>query len=345
VLRRGLITQQENIEEIRLISLTKWINSIELIAGAEIIPIKNDASERRYFRLKKGNDSYIVVDARLNENCLSFVEIARYFEEMDLCVPNIFEVDLENSFLLISDMGSDHYFDSFQSKPEKVNELYIDAIDALLLMQNRGIAYAKSLPSYNENLLNHELSLFKDWFCSKHLNLEFNNIQENEWKVCCDFLVKNALDQQKVFVHRDYHSKNLMVIPKKNPGILDFQDAVKGPFTYDLVSLLKDCYIAWPREQVHLLALYYYENIDKNIFRNLSEEQFLTYFELMGLQRHLKVAGIFCRLNYRDGKPNYMKYIYTVLDYIIEITSKYSELIFVDNLITEKIIPMLSETK
>ena len=157
--------------------------------------------------------------------------------------------------------------------------------------------------------------------------------------------MNNALKQKKVFVHRDYHSKNLMVIPKNNPGILDFQDAVKGPFTYDLVSLLKDCYIAWPKEQVHLLALYYYENIDKNLFRNLSEEQFLTYFELMGLQRHLKVAGIFCRLNYRDGKSNYMKNIHTVFDYIIEITSKYSELIFVDNLIREKIIPMLSETE
>lgn len=345
MLRRTLISQQKNIKEIRLISLTKWINSIELIEGAEIIPIKNDASERRYFRLKKGEDTYIAVDVGLNENCLTFVEIARYLAEMSLCVPNIFEVDLENSFLLISDMGSDHYFDSFQSKPEKVNKLYIDAIDALLLMQNRGAAYAKSLPSYNENLLNYELSLFKDWFCSKHLNIDFNDFEEDKWKICCDFLVNNALEQQKVFVHRDYHSKNLMVIPNHNPGILDFQDAVKGPFTYDLVSLLKDCYIAWPREQVHLLALYYYENIDKNIFRNLSEEQFLIYFELMGLQRHLKVVGIFCRLNYRDGKPSYMRDIHTVLDYITEITSKYSELTFIDNLIREKIIPMLSEVK
>ena len=345
MLRRALISQQENIEEIRLISLTKWINSIQLIAGAKIIPIKNDASERHYFRLKKGNDSYIAVDAKLNENCLTFIEIAKYLAEMDLCVPDIIEVDLENSFLLISDMGSDQYFDSFQSKPDKVNKLYFDAIDALLIMQNRGGAFENSLPPYNKTLLNYELSLFKDWFCSKHLNLDFNDLEEEEWKICCDFLINNATEQQQVFVHRDYHSKNLMVIPKNSPGILDFQDAVKGPFTYDLVSLLKDCYIARPKEQTHLLALYFYENLDKNFLSNLSEDQFLIYFELMGVQRHLKVAGIFCRLNYRDGKPSYLKDIHNVLDYIIEITPKYSELTFIDNLIKEKIIPILSDIK
>ncbi|MBM37630.1 MAG: aminoglycoside phosphotransferase [Woeseia sp.] len=345
MLRRVLINKQENIEENSLIALTKWINSLKRIAGAEIIPLKNDASERRYFRLRKESESFIAVDASLNENCFKFIEIAKYLAKMDLCVPNIIEVDLKNSFFLVSDMGSDQYFDSFQSNADTVNELYTDAIDALLIMQNQGVVFEDSLPKYNKSLLNYELSLFKDWFCSKHLNLDFTNLEEDKWKICCDLLINNALEQRQVFVHRDYHSKNLMVMSKRSPGILDFQDAVKGPFTYDLVSLLKDSYIAWPREQVNLLANYYFENLDKNIFSSLSKEQFFIYFELMGVQRHLKVAGIFCRLNYRDGKPSYLKEINTVLNYIIEITPKYSELIFIDNLIREKIIPMLDDMK
>jgi aminoglycoside/choline kinase family phosphotransferase len=227
------------------------------------------------------------------------------------------------------------------SSPESAEGLYRDALVALAKVQSRGTAFQGALPPYNKDLLHRELSLFHDWLCEQHLQLEFSDDDEAEWAVLCDLLVNSALDQPQVFVHRDYHSRNLMVTENNNPGILDFQDAVEGPLTYDLVSLLKDCYVRWPSDQVEDWALAFFASLDEPVRAQLDQDQFLRYFDLMGVQRHLKAAGIFARLNNRDGKPAYMDDIPRTLQYIVDLEPKYTELDFLVRLINERCLPLL----
>ena len=208
-----------------------------------------------------------------------------------------------------------------------------------LPMQRRGIAFQASLPPYDDALLRFELSLFHDWLCGTHLGLSFSAAEAKAWQTCCDLLTENALNQPQVFVHRDYHSRNLMVTDENNPGILDFQDAVEGPLTYDLVSLLKDCYVRWPAEQVRQWALQFYRGLDGSMRSQVDELQFRRYFELMGVQRHVKAAGIFARLNHRDGKPAYLADIPRTLSYIVELGPQYEELQFLVRLIEENVMP------
>jgi len=274
------------------------------------------------------------------DGCLRFVQIAGYLEAMQLTAPRIIEADLENGFLLLSDLGSEQYLDRLERDPGQAESLYYDAIDALVTLQQHGEAYQSSLPPYDETLLRFELSLFRDWLCGTHLQLEFSADDDKQWQACCEALVENALHQPQVFVHRDYHSRNLMVLEEGNPGILDFQDAVEGPFTYDLVSLLKDCYVRWPADQVRRWALYYYQQLSNNTRAQVDEQQFCRYFELMGVQRELKAAGIFCRLNYRDGKSAYLADVPRTLEYIVELGSRYSELSFLVPLIDKRILPV-----
>ena len=267
------------------------------------------------------------------------MKVSGYLEAMQLCAPRVLEADVENGFLLLTDLGSDEYLDRLQNEPDSADELYHDAIEALLIMQRSGEAYQSSLPPYDEKLLRFELSLSRDWLCGTHLKLNFSDDDEREWQVCCDLLVRNAMSQPQVFVHRDYHSRNLMFMPKENPGILDFQDAVEGPFTYDLVSLLKDCYVRWPADRVRQWALHYYQQLSEETRIQVDEQQFCRYFELMGVQRQLKAAGIFCRLNHRDGKSRYLNDVTRTLEYIVEISPRYEELSFLQHLIEARILP------
>lgn len=273
------------------------------------------------------------------EDCLPFVRIAGFLESMRLSSPRIIEADIENGFLLLSDLGSEQYLDKLVEEPHLADSLYGDAIDALLVMQRRGEAYQTALPPYDEKLLRFELSLFHDWLCGAHLQLQLSDDDEQRWRACCDMLVETAQRQPQVFVHRDYHSRNLMVLNEDNPGILDFQDAVEGPFTYDLVSLLKDCYVRWPADQVRMWALGYYQKLNDNTRTQIDEQQFLRYFELMGVQRQLKAAGIFCRLNHRDGKGTYLNDVPRTLEYIVEIGPRHEELSFLVRLIEEQVLP------
>jgi len=274
------------------------------------------------------------------EDCLPFVRVAGYLEAMQLTAPRIIEADLANGFLLLSDLGNEQYLQRLESDSGFADLLYRDAIDALLKMQQRGTAYQNALPPYDEELLRFELSLFRDWLCGTHLQLDFSVDDERQWQTTCDVLVDNALSQPQVFVHRDYHSRNLMVLEDGNPGILDFQDAVEGPFTYDLVSLLKDCYIQWPVEKVRQWALSFYHQLDDNMHAVVDEEQFIRYFELMGVQRHLKAAGIFCRLNHRDGKAAYLTDVPRTLAYIVELAGRYESLQFLVQLIETRVLPV-----
>jgi aminoglycoside/choline kinase family phosphotransferase len=345
-LRRISITRNDTAADHRLIALIDWISGIDEVAGCKPTPASSDASFRRYFRLRNGPKSFIVMDAPPpEEDCLPFIRIAGYLEAMQLNAPRIIEADVENGFLLLSDLGSEQYFTRLESAPEQAESLYADAIDSLLLMQRRGAAYQSSLSAYDETLLRFELSLFRDWLCGTHLKLNFSDDDERCWQACCDVLVDNATRQPQLFVHRDYHSRNLMVMEQGNPGILDFQDAVEGPITYDLVSLLKDCYVRWPVDQVRQWALSFYRKLSATTHEQMDEQQFFRYFELMGVQRELKAAGIFCRLNHRDGKTVYLGDVPRTLDYIVELGSRYEELNFLVPLIEEQIMPALGDAE
>jgi aminoglycoside/choline kinase family phosphotransferase len=279
------------------------------------------------------------------EDCLPFLRVAGYLEAMRLNAPRIIEANLDEGFLLLSDLGSRQYLDALLEDTAFAPDLYTDAIQALLAMQRRGAAYQSQLPPYDDTLLRFELSLFHDWLCGTHLDIEFSDKDEQAWQDCCDLLVANALDQPLVFVHRDYHSRNLMLTAADNPGILDFQDAVEGPLTYDLVSLLKDCYVQWPAEQVWQWALEFYNGLGAAICERIEEEQFRRYFELMGAQRHLKAAGIFARLCHRDGKSAYLADVPRALSYIVELGPRYPELGFVIELIESRVLPGMGATE
>lgn len=319
--------------------MSAWVRQFAGFESANPVPASTDASFRRYFRVQ-GDVSCIIMDAPPpQENCLPFIRIADQLEKMGLNSPRVLKEDLDRGFLLLSDLGSTPYLVAIERHPEHAPSLYMDAIDALLMMQTRGANVQSELPPYNETMLYFEMSLFHDWLCERHLEIQFSDDEEKLWKECCDAVIGNAVNQPRVFVHRDYHSRNLMVTEFGNPGILDFQDAVEGPLTYDLVSLLKDCYIKWPEEQILQRALYFREYSE--IAARLEQNQFIRDFHLMGIIRHLKAAGIFARLLHRDGKPGYLKDIPRTLSYVADIAPRYPELSFLGEFIEERVLPAL----
>ena len=322
--------------------MIEWLNTIGAAAGIDPVPASADASFRRYFRLQSGTKSFIVMDAPPEqEDCTPFLRVAAQLEAMQLNAPRIIEANVEQGYLLLSDLGTRLYLAALTEDPAQAPQLYADAMRALISMQDRGVAYQATLPPYDEKLLRFELSLFHDWLCETHVGVNFAADDEARWQALCDVLVANALDQPQVFVHRDYHSRNLMLTAADNPGLLDFQDAVEGPYTYDLVSLLKDCYVRWPTEQVQEWALVFYAMLDAELRDRVDEPLFLRQFDLMGVQRHLKAAGIFARLNHRDGKPGYMADIPRTLQYVTELGTRYPDLDFACELIDNKILPAL----
>ena len=345
-LRRVTIASSATSTDARLAALRDWTRDIDTVAGSEPVPASIDASFRRYFRLQGRGDSFIVMDAPPEkEDSVPFVRVAGYLEAMRLNAPRVVEANLEQGFLLLTDLGTRQYLAELSEDKGGAPALYRDAIDALLVMQKEGTAFQSQLPPYDDALLRFELSLFHDWLCGTHLGLQFDDAAEREWQSLCDLLVANALEQPQVFVHRDYHSRNLMVMDENNPGILDFQDAVEGPLTYDLVSLLKDCYMKWPADRTWQWALDFYNGCDASLREQVSLERFRRYFELMGVQRHLKAAGIFCRLNHRDGKDGYLKDIPRTLSYIVDVAPRYGELAFLLSLIETEVLPGMEARK
>jgi len=309
------------------------------LEGVTPVPASTDASFRRYFRVN-GTTSLIVMDAPPpQEDCRPFVQIAAYLESMGLNAPRVLEADLDRGYLLLSDLGSKQYLTEMELHPQTAESLYGDAIDALLRLQDKGGEFRRKLPLYGEKLLRIEMSLFHDWLCQRYLSLQFSDVDETSWRACCDDLQTVALAQSSVFVHRDYHSRNLMFIDNDNPGILDFQDAVDGPLTYDLVSLLKDCYVKWPEEQTNSRLKYFYARSPIAATKDFSE--FQRDFDLMGVQRHLKAAGIFARLCMRDGKSGYLQDIPRTLSYIVDIAPRYAELEFLGELIALRVLPAI----
>ena len=311
----------------RLDQLRQWTHSQIAWPVEELVPASSDASFRRYFRVSDGNNSYILMDAPPGqEDCRPFIHVSELMLQLGLHVPEVIASDLERGFLLLSDLGSQSYLDALDETT--VDRLYGDAMGALLALQSC-VTPDCGLPNYDRSLLLTEMGLFRDWLLGRHLGIELGGSQAAELDTCFNLLADNALGQPQVCVHRDYHSRNLMVCDRHNPGILDFQDAVIGPVTYDLVSLLRDCYISWPRERIEAWVAGYYDRaLQSGVFcrEQGSEADFLRWFDLMGVQRHLKAAGIFARLNHRDGKPGYLGDIPRTLGYVCEVSAGYPEL-------------------
>lgn len=320
----------------RLRDLTDWVSEHIQAMGFKthhpampLSAVSGDASFRRYFR-GYGYDgaiqhTFIVMDAPPEkESSEAYVKIARQLEEHGLQVPHIHVANLDKGYLLLSDLGDELYLNHLNTA--SVNHLYKVALDALLQLQQCD-SLISELPSYDTPLLSAELHLFTEWFCDQLLHLSLDEQEQALIDKTFDKLIVSALAQPQVCVHRDYHSRNLMLTSEKNPGILDFQDAVKGPITYDLVSLLKDCYISWPRNQIEQWVISFANQLrEKKWLADVSDEQFLRWFDWMGVQRHLKVLGIFSRLNLRDHKPRYLNDIPLVFDYVLETTDRYEEL-------------------
>ncbi len=282
-----------------------------------------DASFRSYWRVRQGVRSWVVMNAPPDkEDVGPFIDIATRLRAAGLNAPEVIAQDLEQGFLLLSDLGVRTYLPELDEG--SVEALYGDALDALQTMQSQVVVCG--LPAYDAARLSAEMALFPTWFLQRHLGREANRAEAELIASCTQRLLDSAAEQPVAFVHRDYHSRNLMIVPGANPGIIDFQDAVVGPVTYDLVSLLKDCYIQWPLARVHGWAEAYRQRLVGAGMIEVGPTRWRRWFDWMGLQRHLKVLGIFARLNYRDGKAGYLNDLPLVLDYTLAVCARYGEL-------------------
>ena len=325
----------------RFEQLKVWVEGVLGIRDAELRPASSDASFRRYFRVHQRQESFVIMDAPPDkEDCGPFIKVSAAMAGFGLNVPRVLEKDLQQGFLLLSDLGSEQYLQVLDDG--SVDALYADAITALVNLQVRSVDSEVVLPIYDHNLLMVEMGLFKDWLLQQQLGITLNDEQSAALDNTFEWLAQQALEQPQVWVHRDYHSRNLMRTEVDNPGVLDFQDAVRGPLTYDLVSLLKDCYISWPRQRVEAWLVDYYRQIQAaGLAAGIDQAQLLSWFDCMGVQRHLKAAGIFARLNIRDDKPGYLPDIPRTLAYISEVAEQQPELEFLAYLLRSEVMPRL----
>lgn len=326
--------------DVRLQHLTVWLDeqlqNLFQTQGWGAVPAgtltaaSSDASFRRYFRWQADGRSFIVMDAPPpQENCRPFVDIAHLLARADVNVPVIHAEDLERGFLLLSDLGTQTYLDVINA--ENADALFNDAIEALLAFQQ--LPMDAPLPSYDVALLRRELELFPEWYVGRELQIGFTDAQLAAWQRISSLLIDSALAQPKVLVHRDYMPRNLMQsVP--NPGVLDFQDAVYGPVTYDVTCLFKDAFLSWPQARVEGWLKDYWQRAQaKGIPVQADFEDFYRASDLMGVQRHLKVIGIFARICHRDGKPRYLTDVPRFFAYIDEVIARRPELAELDELI------------
>ncbi len=325
------------LEDLRTISMFDWLENDLLLTITECAPASSDASFRRYFRVTTPGGQFIVMDAPPNkENIEPFIRIANLLTQSQVNVPTIFQQNLTDGFLLLEDFGRQCFLDRLNA--DTATDLYQSAFDSLFKLQTQTPVQNSGLPCYSEPLLHRELAIFDEWFLGQLLDIQ---IPATMWETVRAILTASALEQPRTCVHRDYHSRNLMVLDSDSPGVIDFQDAVIGPITYDLVSLLRDCYIAWPEQQVEQWRLNYFERLQQASLIQCSPAQFKRWFDLMGLQRHLKAIGIFSRLHLRDGKSNYLGDIPRTLNYVTTVCASYPELAEFNNFLNTHALPTL----
>lgn len=302
------------------------------VPPATLVAASSDASFRRYFRWQSEGRSFIVMDAPPpQENCGPFVEIAHLMKKAAINVPQIIAQDLQRGFLLLGDLGTQTYLDVIDT--QNADELFADAIQALLAFQQ--LPMDAALPSYDVALLHRELQLFPDWYVTRELRVGLDPDQQLLWERVCQVLIDSALAQPKVLVHRDYMPRNLM-LSQPNPGVLDFQDAVYGPVTYDITCLFKDAFLSWPEPKVQGWLRNYWELATaQGIPVHGRFEDFHRASDLMGVQRHLKVIGIFARICHRDGKPRYLADVPRFFSYIEAVLARRPELAELGELIEQ----------
>lgn len=328
--------------DFRYRQLLDWLRHDLGCQPLDIAPASADASFRRYFRIRLEDGTRIVMDAPPpQENVRPFVAIAGLLREAGVQTPAVHAVDAERGFVLLGDFGDRDYLRALDD--ESAEALYGDALETLLALQRNVAVATAGLPAYDEALLRRELGLFREWLLERWLALALTPAEEALLADTLDLLVQSALEQPRVCVHRDYHSRNLMVTGTGNPGVLDFQDAVIGPLTYDLVSLLRDCYVVWPPARVQAWVDGYRDRLLAAGLLGAGEAgRFGRWFDLMGMQRHLKAAGIFVRLKLRDGKPGYLADIPRTLGYVAEVARAYPELTAFAGFLDQRVWPRLS---
>jgi aminoglycoside/choline kinase family phosphotransferase len=332
----------------RLALIHDWVSTGLRLAPRAIEPASSDASFRRYFRVFCGSataasSTFVVMDAPPGkEDVRPYVKVSRLLEAMGVHVPHIHEMDAERGLLLLEDLGSTQYLTRLNAGDDP-DALYGDALSALADIQVKGLEAAAELAPYDREALLREMGLLPEWFIGRHLALSLSAAEQSVISEAFEFLVAEALAQPRVFVHRDYHSRNLMVTGQRNPGVIDFQDALAGPIGYDLVSLLKDCYISWPRERVERwVSGYRAQLIKRGGAGGKDEREFLRWFDLIGVQRHLKVLGIFARLWYRDGKSGYLADLPLTLEYVRDTCTRYPELAGLSQVVEQHFVPGLA---
>ena len=315
----------------RLSQLTAWLNTLGLVDVASRRPASADASFRRYFRLDvvpalraKLGDTLIAMDAPPErENVPAFIHVQGLLMAAGVTVPAIVAQDAPNGFLLLSDLGTTTYLQRLDV--DNAPFMYSDAVDTLIKFQLS--SEPGKLPEYDRAFILRELNLFPEWYIGKHLGITMTEAQSATLNTVFEAIISTCLAQSQVFMHRDFHSRNLMFLDQGNPGVLDFQDAVFGPVTYDLGSLLRDAYVQWDEEVVLDWVVRYWQRAKQvGLPVNPDIDAFYRDFEFMALQRHLKILGIFCRLNYRDGKSHYMADLATVSDYVRKTAGRYGVL-------------------
>jgi aminoglycoside/choline kinase family phosphotransferase len=343
------------VRDLRLEQLEQWLAGLFGARDFTVAPASADASFRRYFRVSRQGQTWIAMDAPPGKEDMGpYIRVATMLAEVGVNAPRVLHQDEVQGFLLNTDLGSRTYLAELEAGGD-AERLYRDAIEALVAIQARAGQLAKELPPYDESLLRREMGLFPEWFCNRHLGLQLSEDEVVGLANTFDVLAAEALSQPRVFVHRDYHSRNLMVTDGTtrtpgaqgpNPGILDFQDAVFGPVTYDLVSLLRDSYVAWPLERVHAWTRQFRASAQRaGVDVGSTAAQFQRWFDLMGVQRQLKVLGIFARLYHRDGKPGYLKDLPRTLSYVRQVIKNYRDLEFLATFIEQRIVPAMEQAK
>lgn len=311
-----------------------------------------DAGFRRYHRINCDPGLLAVYAPVDTEDSEAFVAIARYLRDQGVHTPNVVAADFARGFMLVEDFGEQLYFDALRADPESATQLYSEAMMVLLRLQQCPVMTIPTadgegmltLPRYDQPRLREELSLFHEWFVPQLLGYSLSEDEQGILDTLYSRLEGAALQQPQVWVHRDYHSRNLIDRSGQAPGVIDFQGAVRGPITYDLVSLFRDCYLRWPREQVKQWALAYGDMaVEIGLMAPVTQGGFMRWFDWMGLQRHLKVLGIFARLSLRDGKDGYLNDLPLVIRYVLEVADEYPELEDFSYWFREKLLPLCEQ--
>lgn len=308
----------------RLAELTRWVREDLEWKDAQLAVASADASFRRYFRVTHQGQTFIAMDAPPEKETIQpFIDITNILLKTATHVPELIAQNTEQGFLILEDLGNTPYLKKLDTRSAEA--LYHDAFDALIHMQTADIT---ALPAYDEQRLHDEMLLMPEWFLKTHLDIELTEDEQSVIASSFSFILEEITQQSSNhFVHRDYHSRNLMITSERNPGVIDYQDAVSGPISYDLVSLLRDCYIHWSHSQVETWALQFRDKaLAANVITDIDDKGFLKNMDIMGLQRHIKVLGIFCRLAHRDEKTGYLNDLPLTLSYVLDVARRYPEM-------------------